>query len=92
VAEESPSHNVILWAVQLEQERLARLEHTKLPPPARLLEIHFVRSSNPREVGEPIVVRDSYVKSRVSQPARILPQKLSVGRLESSRLLSSAAV
>jgi len=60
--------------VQLEKKWFAGLQRPKLSAPAWLPEIHFVRRSIPREVGEPIVVCDSNVESHLYQPARILPQ------------------
>ena len=76
IAEESAAHDVILGAVQFEEEGLAGLKYTKLSAAAGLPEINFVRSSTPREIGEPVVVRDSHVESHASQPSGILPQKL----------------
>ncbi len=76
MAEESAANDIVLWAVQLEKEGLSRLEDAKLSAAPWLPEINFVRSSTPREVGEPVVVRDSHVESHAPQPARILSQKV----------------
>jgi hypothetical protein len=58
VAEEPPPDDVIIRAVQLEEERFADLKGTELLLPAGLPEVDLVASVQTGQEIEPITIRD----------------------------------
>jgi hypothetical protein len=60
MAEESSADNVILRAVQLEQERLADVKISELSVPAGLPEIDFIGPVQAGQKVEPFTIRDSH--------------------------------
>src|SRR5207247_31935 len=55
---EAATHNEVLRRVQLEEQGLAWVQGTKLPPPSRLPEVHLGKPGLLAEEVEPLVVGD----------------------------------
>jgi hypothetical protein len=65
VAEKAAADNVIVGAVQLEEERLADLESAQLLLPAGLPKVDFVEPIQASQEIEPITIRDSDEEAHV---------------------------
>lgn len=59
MTENAPAYDEIVWRMQLEEEKLARLERPKLRGAARLPEIDFVVWSGRAQLVKPRFVRNS---------------------------------
>jgi len=59
VAEEPAADDVVVGAVELEEEGFADLEGAKLLLPAGLPEVNLIETIQPRQEAEPITIRDS---------------------------------
>ena len=59
MAEEPAADDAVIRAVELEEERFADLEGTKLLLPAWLPEVNLVESVHAGQELEPITIRDS---------------------------------
>jgi hypothetical protein len=63
VAEETAANNIIVWAMELEQQWFAYLESAELLVPTGLPEINLVDSAQVRQEVEPVTIGDSDVES-----------------------------
>ena len=64
--EEPTTHDIVVWVMKLEKERIIGLQGTEEAVPTGLPEIYFVEIRALLEKSEPVVICDSYVGFHLS--------------------------